>query len=92
MWGTRHNKVELCSTGQPGAAVPTRARRTSEGGGATRSVELERDELRFLLADVRQRVSVAAGQPFHVAGFEVSGHGALAFDVAADFQIADRDQ
>ena len=33
-----------------------------------------------------------AGEPFHVAGFEVSGHEPLAFDVAAHFEITDRDQ
>ena len=54
------------------------------------SVEFESDELGFLFAGVGQGVGVGAGEPLHVAGLEVSGHGALAFDVAADFEIRDR--
>ena len=60
--------------------------------GATRSLKLQGHELRRLLAYIRQRVGVPAGQPLHIAGLKVSRHRALAFDVAAHFEIADRDQ
>ena len=59
---------------------------------ATRSLKLQGHELRRLLAYIRQRVGVPAGQPLHIAGLKVSRHRALAFDVAAHFEIADRDQ
>jgi len=37
-------------------------------------------------------VRVAAGKPFGIAGLEVAGHGALAFYVASDVEVADSDQ
>jgi len=58
---------------------------------ATRSLKLQGHELRRLLAYIRQRVGVPAGQPLHIAGLKVSRHRALAFDVAAHFEIADRE-
>jgi len=56
------------------------------------SVEFERNKFRFLLADVGEGVGVAAGEPFHIARLEMSGHGALAFDVAAHVEIGERHQ
>src|SRR6266550_1453582 len=58
----------------------------------TASVELQGDELGLGFSNVGQSVGIAARQPLHVAGFEVSEHGALTDDVAPNFEIADCDQ
>ena len=52
-----------------------------------RSVEFQGDELGWLVAYVGQGVSVASGQPLHVAGLENAWHGALAYDIAAHLQV-----
>src|SRR5580692_10745454 len=57
-----------------------------------RSVEFQGYELCLLVAYVGQGVDVAAGEPFRVAGFEIAGHGALAYDVAAHLQVGYRYQ
>src|SRR5579863_9886691 len=56
------------------------------------SVELQGDELGWLVAYVGQGVGVAAGEPLHVAGLENARHGALAYHVAAHLQVGYRDQ
>ncbi len=53
--------------------------------------EFQGYEFGGLVAGVGDGVGVVAGEPFGVAGFEVSGHGALALDVAAEVEIADGD-
>src|SRR5438270_13281110 len=55
-------------------------------------VELQSDELGLGFSYVGHGMRVAPGQPLHVAGFEMPGHGTLTDDVAANFEIADRDQ
>ena len=56
------------------------------------SVELQGDELGWLVAYVGQGVGVAAGEPLHVAGLENAWHGALAYDIAAHLQVGYCDQ
>src|ERR1700687_3844408 len=85
---------ELSSSSQALAerAKKSRPRKAADRSvRSTRSVEFERDELGLLLAGVGEGVGIAAGEPLHVSGLEMSRHRALAFDVAADFEISDRD-
>src|SRR5712692_416893 len=56
------------------------------------SRKFHRHELRRAPPHIGQRVSVASGQPLHVARLESSRHGDHAVHVAADFEIANRDQ
>ena len=56
--------------------------------GLLRLREFEGYEFGWLCAGVGDGVGIVAGEPFAVAGFEVAGHGAHAFYVAADFEIA----
>ena len=51
--------------------------------------EFQGYELGWFCACVGYGVGILAGEPFAVAGFEVAGHGAHAFHVAADFEIGD---
>ena len=51
--------------------------------------EFQGYELGWLGACVGYGVGIVAGEPFAVAGFEVTGHGAHAFYVAANVQIRD---
>lgn len=51
-------------------------------------LEFHRHKPRRVLARVRQRVGVAAGQPFDVPGLELAGHRTLPVDVAADLEVA----
>jgi hypothetical protein len=46
--------------------------------------EFQGYEFGWFLACVGYGVGIVAGEPFGVAGFEVAGHGALAFYVAAN--------
>src|SRR5580658_273227 len=50
--------------------------------------EFQGYEFGWLLARVGYGVGIVAGEPFAIAGFEVAGHGALAFYVAADVEVA----
>src|SRR3979409_293215 len=49
--------------------------------------KLQSHELGELLSYIGDGVGVVAGEPLGVAGLEVSGHGALALDVAADVEV-----
>jgi hypothetical protein len=87
----QRNPVLKRGRGRPRHTRIKRSRSTAADRSvrSTRSVEFEGDELGFLLACVGQGVGVAAGEPLYVAGFDVSGHGALAFDIAADVEIGE---
>src|ERR1700733_7862961 len=68
--------------------LASKAPQRQERQGAS-SVKFKGNELGVLLARVGQCVGIAAGQPFHVARLEVSGHRPLAFDVAAYVEVGD---
>src|SRR6266481_4593195 len=59
---------------------------------ARSTLKFYRHESRWALSHIRQHVGVASRQPFDIAGLEFSRHRAHAVDVAAYFEIGDRDQ
>src|SRR5258708_2725310 len=63
---------------------------------SAKSGEFQGYEFCRVRAGVRNCMGVVAGEPFRVAGFEVSGHrsgvGTLTFDVAADVEVGDGDK
>ena len=95
----RAKRVDFrCSGLYKGRLIPVKPRACG-GAGEGQALGLPRLYLKFhrhesrrALAYIRQRVGVASWQPFDLAGLEFSGHRAHSFDVAADIEIADRDQ
>src|SRR3974390_2724930 len=84
------NQESYLKGGKPKFGAKRRGRPTATLATCTPLLKCHGHKSRGLIADVRQRVGVAAGEPLDVSVFEMYRQRPLVFDVATQFEIAHR--